>query len=259
MGLVEVAKSGAVVTVVLNRPEARNALSIELCDAIVESINAIDRDLGARAVVLTGNGPVFCSGADFALVSGPEGGAFLPAFEAMLETVARCRAPTIASVHGAALGGGLQLATVCDFRIAASAARVGIPSSRLGIVVNLENVERLVSLVGVAVAKEVLMTGRMFTGEEAKEAGLVTASVPVDDLTSAVTALATETAELAPLSVQGAKRAVQFILDARAARARDPSGALEIDALVAEAYASDDLTEGVTAMEDKRTPDFRGL
>lgn len=258
MSLVEVTKSGAVVTVALNRPEARNALSIELCDAIVEAIEVLEKDPITRVIVVRGNGPVFCSGADFALVSGPDGGRFLPSFESMLEAVAHCRTPTIASIHGAALGGGLQLATVCDFRIAASAARIGIPSSRLGIVVNLENVERLVTLVGVAVAKEVLMTARIFTGEEATEAGLITRAVPVDDLGSAVADFAAQIGELAPLSVQGAKRAVQFLLDARSARACDPGGALEVDALVAEAYASDDLVEGLAAMEDRRTPDFRG-
>ncbi len=255
--LVEVSRSGGVFEVALNRPEARNALSIELCDAIADAVKRIDEDPEARVLVLRGKGPVFCSGADFSLVSAPEGGRFLPRFESMLEAVSRVRLPTIAAIHGAALGGGFQLASVCDFRIAATAARIGIPAARLGVVVNLENVERLLALVGVAVAKEVLMTARMFTGEEAKDVGLVTANVPQDELESAVASFATELAALAPLAVQGAKAAVQFLSSTGAARTGDPQGALGIDALVAEAYASEDLSEGLRAMEDKRAPRFK--
>src|SRR5690349_9253945 len=143
MSLVKVEFDGGIATLTLNRPEARNALSIEMCDAIVEALQKIDANDEARVVILTGSGKVFCSGADFAAVSGPGALDFLPAFERMLEDVAHFRLPVIARIHGAALGGGLQLATVCDFRIVEEGARLGIPSSRLGIVVNFENVQRL--------------------------------------------------------------------------------------------------------------------
>ena len=114
-GLLEVSRSGSVVEVALNRPEARNALSIELCDAIVEALRHIDGDPEARVLVVKGKGPVFCSGADFALVARPEGGRFLSVFESMLEALGSFRLPTIAAIQGAALGGGFQLATVCAF------------------------------------------------------------------------------------------------------------------------------------------------
>src|ERR671916_2806779 len=119
MALVETALADAVVTLALNRPDARNALSVEMCDAIVDALDEIDGMPDARVVVIRGEGPAFCAGADFAAVSGPGGLDFVVAFERMLESVARHRLPTIASIHGAALGGGLQLATACDFRVAA--------------------------------------------------------------------------------------------------------------------------------------------
>jgi len=258
VSLVTTASAGPLLTIELNRPQARNALSIELCDAVFEAFDRAAIDEEARVIVLAGAGPVFCSGADFAAVSGPEGVDFLPAFERMLEAVAAHPLPTIARIQGAALGGGLQLATVCDFRICASDARLGIPSSRLGVVVNLENVERLVDLIGSARAKEVLMTGRTYTGEDALRAGLVSKVCAPHETERATERMAMAVAELAPLSVRGAKRAIRAVTEERSVRKLNPQGALEVDALVAEAYASEDLGEGLRAMTEKRAPDFKG-
>jgi enoyl-CoA hydratase len=259
MALVETSYSDAVATLALNRPEARNALSVEMCDAIVAALDEIDRS-DARAVVVQGEGQVFCAGADFAAVSGPGGVEFVVAFERMLETVARHRLPSVAAIHGAALGGGLQLATACDFRVAAEDARIGIPSGRLGILVNFENVRRLTLLVGVAVAKEVLMTARTYTGSEAASSGLVHRAVPPGELEGAAAGLARDIAALAPLSVQGSKRALQAIVDdVSDPRGRAADSVAAIDDLVAQAYASEDLQEGVRAMQEKRRPHFRGL
>ena len=260
MALVEVGRDGAVATLTLNRPEARNALSVDLCDSIVGNLEEIARDQLARVLVVRGEGPVFCAGADFAAVSGAGGLEFLPAFERMLETLARHRLPTIAAVHGAALGGGLQLATVCDFRIATADAKIGIPSSKLGILVDFQNIQRLVLLGGPAVAKEVLMTGRTFTGTEAAGCGLVTRSVEPASFDEVLGELAQEIAQRAPLSVQGTKRAIQAILDhLSSARATNPDAVTEIDRLVSNAYNSRDLQEGIAAMTEKRPPDFQGI
>lgn len=241
----------------LDRPDARNALSIQLCDDIVAALEAIPDE--ARVVLVRGAGKVFCSGADFAAVSGLGAIDFLPAFERMLETVARFRLPTIAGIQGAALGGGLQLATVCDFRIATESAKLGIPSSKLGIVINYENVQRLVLTAGPAVAKEVLMTGRVYSGAAAAAAGLVTRAVPDAALDESVDELASLVASNAPLSVQGVKRAIQVVVDTMAdARSTDQAKVNEIDELVAEAYGSEDLQEGLRAMSEKRPPTFKG-
>jgi enoyl-CoA hydratase/carnithine racemase len=243
VALVTTERVGAAAILTLNRPEARNALSIELCNRIVDALSEIDTDPQARVVIIRGEGKSFCSGADFAAVSGAGAIEFLPIFEGMLEAVTRHRLPTIASIHGAALGGGLQLAMTCDFRIAAEDAQIGIPSSRLGIVVNFENIQRLVLLAGIAVAKEVMLTGRTFSGAEAANVGLANQAVSAAGLYDMTLSLASEIAELSPLSVQGAKRAIQIVV---------------FDEEVAAAYRSEDLVEGIQAMREKRSPRFKG-
>lgn len=259
MSLVHAVTGSQVAEVVLDRPDARNALSIDMCRGIVTALGEVRSDAGARCVLLRGEGKVFCSGADFAAVSGPGGLEFLPAFEEMLDAVARFPLPVVAAIQGAALGGGLQLATVCDFRIAAEDTRVGIPSARIGIVVNFENVERLVRLAGVALAKEILMTARTLTGAEAAARGLVTRTVPAADLESSARACAEEVAGLSPQSVQGAKTAIGLVERALTNARRTHVGEVaDVDDLVAAAYASEDLQEGLGAMTERRPPRFGG-
>jgi len=257
--LLDTSHEGLVATLTLNRPEARNALSVEMCDSIVRGLETVDQS-EARAVIIRGAGKVFCSGADLGAVSDSAGALeFLPAFERMLDAVARFRLPTVAAIHGAALGGGFQLATVCDFRLASSDAKIGIPSSKLGILVNFENIERLVLLAGTAIAKEMLMTGRTYSGKEAEEAGLVNHRIPPDQLEAATRELAGELAQRAPFSVQGTKLAVQAIVDHLGnTRSAHRKTVEDIDKLVAVVYSSEDLQEGVQALTEKRVPRFRG-
>lgn len=259
MSLVEVTTENNIATLTLNRPEARNALSLELCEAIILGLGDVDRS-DARVLIVDGAGTVFCSGADFAAVSGADGPEFLPTFEKMLEALARFRLPTVAAIQGAALGGGFQLACCCDFRIAATDAKLGIPSARLGILVNFENIERLVLLVGVARAKEVLMTARSYSGAEAMDSGLITRHVEAGALGDEAQRFAADLAARSPLSVQGTKKALQLVADEMSGvRSARPDSAAAIDELVAQAYNSRDLQEGMKAMAEKRDPDFSGM
>jgi enoyl-CoA hydratase/carnithine racemase len=254
--LVRAVTGGPVAEMVLARPEARNALSAEMCREIVAALADVDRS-GARAVLVRGEGRVFCSGADFAAVSGPGGLDFLPAFEGMLEAVASFRLPTVACIQGGAFGGGFQLATVCDFRVAAADAKLGIPAARIGIVVNYENVERLVRLAGVPRAKEILMAARTFSGTEAEAAGIVTRAVSTGELDEAARSFVTELAGLSPFSVQGAKTAIGLAERALSdARSTHSGEAAEVDEVVKRAYLSADLQEGLAAMAERRPPRF---
>lgn len=247
-----------VADVVLDRPEARNALSVDMCRGIVSALDEVKASDTARCVLVRGEGKTFCSGADFAAVSGPGGLEFLPAFEEMLTAVAAFPLPTVAAIQGAALGGGLQLATVCDFRIVAEDAQLGIPAARIGIVVNFENVERLVRLAGVALAKEILMAARTLSGAEAVSRGLATRGAPPQDLAASARSFAEEVAALSPQSVQGAKRAIGLVERALTrARQTHPAETQDIDDLVAVAYGSDDLQEGLAALADRRPPHWR--
>lgn len=247
-----------VAEVVLDRPDARNALSIEMCRGIVGALEEVRSTGGARCVLLRGEGKVFCSGADFAAVSGPGGLEFLPAFEEMLEAVAGFPLPTIAAIQGAALGGGLQLATVCDFRVAADDATLGIPAARIAIVVNFENVERLVRLAGTALAREILMAARTLTGTEAQQRGLVTRAVPAAGVHACAAELGEEIAALSPQSVQASKRAIGLVERALAEARRTHGREVEdVDDLVAAAYGSADLQEGLAAMAERRAPRWR--
>ena len=257
--LVRLDSASAVARLSMNRPKARNALSVELCGAITEAVIETNRSSSARVLILRGEGKVFCAGADYSAISGPEGLDFLPAFERMLETVSRCRVPVVAAIQGAALGGGLQLAVACDFRIVGADAKLGIPSARLGIVVNFENVQRLVFLVGPGLAREMLLAARTFDGSTAEDAGLVNRSVVPEELDAAIEEFASNIAELAPLSVQGAKKTIQAVVDhLSGARTSQPEATAEIDRLVVEAYNSVDLAEGLAAIAEKRRPNFKG-
>lgn len=256
MGILLREGSGSTATLWLNRPDARNALSIELCHELRATLQTIHDDTSIRVVVLRGKGPVFCAGADFDAVAGPRASDFLSAFEALLRTLAGCRAPTVAVLHGAALGGGLQLATACDFRIAAAGTRLGVPAARLGIVVDFENVRRLVLLVGPARAKEILMAEREVGTDDAVAWGLLTATAESSAVGEVVDELTARLGALAPLAVEGMKAAVDVVSATWGDQSSAGERVASIHALVGAAYASNDLREGIAALREKRRPSF---
>lgn len=238
----------------IDRPERRNALNAEVCEQLLTHLEA-EREL--RAVVITGAGnQAFSAGADLVVrvedAAEPGGGdTFRPAFERLLAAIVDYPAPVLAAVNGAAIGAGLQLAVACDLRIAAFGATFSIPAARLGVFLSPANVQRLAALVGQGAARDILLTARTLNVDEAVAVGLVQRRA--HDALDAALELAAEIAELAPLTVQGHKRALNIVLGVV-----EPRDADEMRALEARAFASRDLQEGLAAFTEKRPPSFEG-
>ena len=245
---------GQVGLATIDRQERRNALNAELCDLLR---GELERRSELRAVVVTGAGSAFCSGADLVTRFAPEGDAptdtFRPAFERVLDAIVAYPAPVIAAVNGPAIGAGMQLAVACDVRVAALGARFAIPGGKLGILLSARNIWRLAQTVGQAAARDFLLAGRTVDTEEALRLGLV--QYADHDAVGAALALAGDIAASAPLTVQGHKRALNLVAEAQ--WLGDDARA-EIAELEARAFASRDLQEGMAAFAEKRTPNFHG-
>ena len=258
MPLVLVEDRGAVRHVVLNRAAKRNALNQELTGELGDAFEEAAADEGVRVVVLRGDGPMFSSGMDLAdLRALSEQPARLREFRDpilecwnLLEAMPK---PTICQIHGAALGGALELALAADMRVMAEDAAAGILEVRVGLLPDLGGCSRLPAIVGLGNAKELIMTGKVIDGREAHRIGLANRIAPAGELDGCTEALAGELLAAAPRAVALAKR----VLDAAA----KPAFASTLDAEVEaqqELAASEDFAEGTTAFLEKRPPAFVG-
>ncbi|MEJ8280702.1 enoyl-CoA hydratase [Pseudonocardia spirodelae] len=231
----------------LNRPERRNALDIATCRQLVEAAERVRAD-GARAVVVAGNGPAFCSGADFGEVYTAE---FLDALYTALHAVADLPMPTVAAVTGPAIGGGLQLALACDLRVAAPEAVFALPTARLGLAVDPWTIERLVQIAGGGTARSLLLACAGVDATTAHARGLADTLGDRD----AALALAADIATMAPLTLAYNKRAVDAF--GRGGHT-DPEVLAALTAGFEGCWAAEDIAEGRAARQEKRTPAFRG-
>lgn len=214
-------------------------------------------------VVLDGEGADFCAGTDLgeleAATEGPAAVSYGRALEGVLSAVEQHPLPVLAAIHGAALGAGCQLAVAADLAVAAEDATLGIPAARLGVVLDFENTQRLVLAVGPKRAAAILLSGRTLSGAEAAAWGLVAEAVSRDRLEDQVEEVAEEVAARAPLSIRGAKRAIREVL-ANLSVDRDVEGfrLTDFDMMAAQAFASEDLKEGLRAFRERRPPRLEG-
>jgi enoyl-CoA hydratase len=248
---VVVERDGAVATVTIDRPEARNALDAETLDALGSAFAALDADRSLRAVVLTGAGDrAFVAGADIKAMLGlDEGGAraFAQRGQSVADRIEALAVPVIAAVNGFALGGGCELALACDFIYAARTAKLGLPEVSLGVVPGFGGTQRLPRRIGRARAAELIYTGRVIDAEEALRIGMVNAIVDAAELLPRARAVAAEIAARGPLAVAAAKRALREGAD------RALPAALERAAFAA-LFSTEDQKEGMRAFVEKRPP-----
>jgi enoyl-CoA hydratase/carnithine racemase len=249
---------GAVRHVVLNRPEKRNAFHGELVLATGAALRAAADDPEVRCVVLRGAGPMFSSGMDLGslseLAAAPER---LRAFRSrcieawnLAEAMPK---PVICAIQGACIGGALELALACDFRVLAADAIVGMPETRIGLIPDVGGSSRLPQVVGLGRAKELVMTGRLIGAEEAERIGLANRVAPPEELDAAVEQLVGALLACAPVAVALAKR----VMDASARPAL--AATLELEVVAQErCAATSDFAEGALAFREKRQPEFSG-
>jgi enoyl-CoA hydratase/carnithine racemase len=258
--LVLVDRRGATAFLTLNRAHAANALSKGLVADLERAFIALAHEVkhaDLRAVVMTGAGDkAFCAGADLKerrAMSLDQTWGFIDELNRLVNTIAVFPRPVVAAINGAAFGGGLELALACDLRIAADTAEMGLTEVRHGIIPGAGGTQRLARLVGIAAAKELILTGRRVTAARAHALGIVSEVVPAAALSEAAARLADEIAGAGPLALDAAKRAI----DGGIALPLPEGLALEA-ACYEEVLASEDRNEGLAAFAEKRPPVFKG-
>jgi len=257
--------NGAIAMLTFSRPDARNAMTWAMYDALVEACDRVDDDAAIRVLILRGaGGKAFVSGTDIsqfqafgaagASHAGPTNGLdYEKRLDVALDRLARVSKPAIAQIEGVAAGGGCAIALCCDLRVATPESTLGVPVARtLGNCLSGATYSRLVDAIGPARVKDLLFTGRMIDAAEAQVIGLVNRVVPASAIASAVHELALSIASNAPLTIRVTKEMLR-----RIAAQRQLAVGADRD-LIALCYESEDFKEGVSAFLEKRKPVWRG-
>ena len=252
--LVLVEREEPIAVVRLNRPEALNALSNELLGAAADALEALDADEAIRCIVLTGGEKAFSAGADIAqFVDATAIDVALGERMARWDRVRRLHTPVIAAVDGFAMGGGCELAMICDLAIASDRAVFGLPETAIGVIPGAGGTQRAIRILGKALAMEMILAGRRLTAREALEHGLVSQVVAREALLDEARRIALEIARRSPVAIRLARDAVNQALETGL------SAGLELERRsIALAFSSEDAQEGFAAFLEKRPPQFRG-
>jgi len=239
----------------LSRPKALNALNAALMRELGEALVKFDADETIGAIVITGSDKAFAAGAD---IKEMQSKSFVDAYRqdfitAEWETVTRVRKPVIAAVAGYALGGGCELAMMCDIILAADTAKFGQPEINLGVMPGAGGTQRLTRFVGKSKSMEMNLTGRFMNADEAERAGLVSRIIPADELIDEAVATASKIAEKGAIAAMATKEAVN-----RAYETTLAEGVRFERRLFHALFSTADQAEGMEAFIDKRTPNFKG-
>lgn len=249
-------KEDGVAIATINRPPA-NALSRGLIMEVNELLDAVENDSDVRAIVLHGEGRFFSAGADIKeftqITTGEEFSELAASGQEIFERVETFQKPVIAAIHGAALGGGLELAMSCHMRFVTENAKLGLPELQLGLIPGFAGTQRLPRYVGVAKAAEMLLTSDPISGKEAVEFGLANRAYAEEELLSQTLAIAKKIAKKSPISVKAAIDMLQF---AKSASYYDGVKA-EADSF-GTVFVSEDAKEGIQAFLEKREAHFKG-
>jgi enoyl-CoA hydratase len=253
-GRVAYSKSGAIATVLFDRPQARNAMTWDMYEQLGAACRSIASDKDVRVAVFRGAGGNFAAGTDiaqFAEFKGADSGiAYERQTESSIELIERIPKPVIAMVEGNCVGGGLMIAAACDLRIATPDARFGVPVARtLGNCLSPFNVSRLIAHFGPARTKRMLLFSELLTADEARECGFVASTALAQELENIANELCVRVAGQAPLTMAAAKEMMR-----RIGIANVP----DCDDLIRQVYGSDDFREGVAAFIAKRQARWRG-
>ena len=250
--------AGPIATLTFNRPEARNAMTWEMYEALVAACDRVDQDPSIRVLVFRGaGGKAFVAGTDIAQFQNfnnrDDGLKYEERLDHVLDRLERVSKPTIAQVEGVAAGGGCAIALTCDLRVATPQASFGIPIARtLGNCLSGASCSRLIDVIGPGAVKDMLFTGRLIGGDEAHALGLVNRLVSADAIEQSVRALAAEIAANAPLTLRATKEMIRRVLAKRRLAAGDDADMVEL------CYTSADFREGVTSFLAKRKPVWSG-
>lgn len=250
-------RDGGVITVVLNRPDRLNALTWAMWEGVRDAFALLEVEDDVRCIVLRGSGDkAFAPGADIAEFAAlrsnfDQARAYGRLMHETMRAIAESRHPTVALIQGICVGGGLELAMLCDIRICGEGSRFGVPINRLGVTMGYPEIAALIKLVGRQTALEILLEGRVFGAAEAKEKGLVSRVVPDAQVAEEAYAAARRIAAGAPLVNRGHKKFARRLEDTRQL---DPK---EFDEPY-ETFDTEDFRQGYRSFLNKETPSFRG-